>query len=103
MKISLEEIDQMAEWVKLSLNKEEKKRYLDQLNRILDNIRIIEDFDSSSIGNIYGDSTGSFFKTPIQANLLREDMVQPSMDPVLLLKNAPNILDNMFDVPKVLE
>lgn len=103
MRISPEDIDIMAEWSKLLLDEQEKKLFLNQLNKILGQLTIIEELELAAMEAPYLDDGTPSYESLGAINSLREDRVTPSLDKELVLKNAPNIVEGMFEVPSILE
>jgi len=95
MKLTLEEVEHIAELARLRLSSEEKARYAAQLSDILDYAARLQSVDTTGIS-----PTASVFTT---GSVLREDKVRPGLSQQELLENAPEITRGQFRVPPVLE
>lgn len=92
MKIDIERIAHLA---RLGLTDAEKKTLGGQLEEILKYAENLNKLDLESI-------PPTSHAIPMK-NVLREDSVTPYGDTQLLLANGPDIEDNMFKVPKIME
>jgi aspartyl-tRNA(Asn)/glutamyl-tRNA(Gln) amidotransferase subunit C len=95
MTLTLEEVDHIAELARLRLTPEEKERYREQLSAILDYAARLQALDTAGIP-----PTASVLP-PHSA--LRPDQPQPGLSLQELLRNAPEVQDDQFRVPPVLE
>ncbi|MCJ7537919.1 MAG: Asp-tRNA(Asn)/Glu-tRNA(Gln) amidotransferase subunit GatC [Anaerolineales bacterium] len=95
MKLTLEEVEHIAELARLRLSSEEKARYAAQLSDILDYAARLQSVDTTGIS-----PTASVITTD---SVLREDKVRPGLSQQELLDNAPEITRGQFRVPPVLE
>ncbi|HUV92602.1 MAG TPA: Asp-tRNA(Asn)/Glu-tRNA(Gln) amidotransferase subunit GatC [Anaerolineales bacterium] len=95
MKLTLEEVEHIAELARLRLSSEEKARYAEQLSDILDYAARLQSVDTTGIS-----PTASVITTD---SVLREDKVRPGLSQQELLDNAPEITRGQFRVPPVLE
>jgi len=95
MSLSLEEVEHIAELARLELSAEEKEHYREQLSAILDYAARLLALDTTGIP-----PTASVLP-PHSA--LRPDQPQPGLSLEELLRNAPDVTDNQFRVPPVLE
>lgn len=93
--ISREEVLQIAALAKLELREQEIASLQEQLGRILDHFRAIEDVDTSSVAPMKHALEGE--------NVFREDEARPSIAQEDALKNAPNSHKGFFEVPKVID
>lgn len=94
-KLTLEEVEHIAQLAKLALSEEEKTRFRDQLSAILDYAARLQSLDTSAIP-----PTASVL--PVDT-ILREDTARPSMPCDQLLSNTEHKEDGMFRVDVVLE
>ncbi len=94
-KLSLEEVEHIAELAKLALTDEEKHRFAEQLSAILDYAARLQALDTSSIP-----PTATVL--PVDT-VLRDDQARPGMPRDQLLANAEHQEDGMFRVDLVLE
>ena len=94
MALTIADVEAVAGLARLSLSEDEKRSLRDELSVILDNIAILNRVDTSGIP-----PTAQVI--PL-ANVLREDVVQPSLPPEAALANAPRRADGFFEVSAVL-
>jgi aspartyl-tRNA(Asn)/glutamyl-tRNA(Gln) amidotransferase subunit C len=93
--ISHEEVLHIARLAKLRLAEEEVELYREQLGRILEYFKKLEELDTSDVEPLkYVLDVG---------NVLRADEPRPSLPLDEVLKNAPKSRDGFFEVPKVIE
>ncbi len=95
MKLSREEVLHVAELAKLGLSEKEIECFQEQLSAILNHINILNELDTSNVMPM-AHVTGS-------SNVLREDIVKPSLPREEILKNSPLQEEGSFRVPAVLE
>ena len=94
MKLTLEQVEHIAELAKLSLTDEEKEAYREQLSAILEYADMLQQLDTCAIS-----PTATVL--PLQ-NVMREDLVAPSFSVEDILANAPERQDNCFRVRAIL-
>ena len=94
MRLTLEQVEHIAELAKLSLTDEEKEDYREQLSAILDYADMLQQLDTSTIS-----PTATVL--PLQ-NVMREDHVAPSFSAEEILANAPEKQDDSFRVRAIL-
>lgn len=95
MTLTLEEVEHIAHLARLQLTEEEKRRYQVQLSAILDYAARLQALDTEGIP-----PTASVLPP---RSVLRPDEPQPGLDLAALLANAPDVLEDQFRVPPVLE
>ncbi len=95
MAISIQDVEHIAKLARLRLTEEEKLRFQKELGKI------IEYFDQLKKLNTKGVSPTTHV-VPLE-NVLREDVVTPSLPVEEALANAPDRKGNYFRVPKVVE
>ncbi len=95
MAITIEDVEHIAKLARLRLTEEEKLRFQKELGKI------IEYFDQLKKLNTEGVSPTTHV-VPLE-NVLREDVVKPSLPVDEALANAPDRKGNYFRVPKVVE
>lgn len=95
MKIDENLIGYLEELSCLSLTEEEKQRLAGDLERILGYMASLSALDTAGVP----ERSHPFDN----ANAFREDIVLPSMERELLLKNAPETDGEMFIAPKTVE
>ena len=94
MKISLEEVEKVAELSRIALSEEDKKRFSNDLSNILDHVEKINKLDTSNV-----EPTAHILDIH---NVYRKDEVRESMPVEEIIKFAPKSRDNFIVVPKVL-
>ena len=95
MSLTLAEVEHIAKLARLALTDEEKALYREQLSAILDYAAILQKIDTSAIP-----PTATVL--PLR-NVLRDDVVAPSMPVEDVLANAPDAADGCFRVTAILE
>lgn len=95
MSISKEEVQHVAKLARLSLDEEKSVQFTEQLNQILKFAEKLDELDTDGV-----EPTSHVM--PL-SNVLREDVVQPSITREKALANAPEKQDGMFKVPPVFE
>jgi len=95
MKISKEEVKHIAMLSRLELDEKEIAVYQDQLSRILEYVEKLSEIDTSNVEPV---------SHVIELNnVMRQDIVKPSLPRDEALKNAPDSVDKFFRVPKIIE
>jgi len=94
-KLTIAQVEHIAELAKLALSPEEKKIFQEQLSTILEYFETLQAVDTSAVP-----PTATVL--PLR-NVMREDEVQPSLPPEVILFNAPEQEENSFRVQAVLE
>jgi aspartyl-tRNA(Asn)/glutamyl-tRNA(Gln) amidotransferase subunit C len=95
MKLSLTEVEHIAELARLQLTQEEKERYRQQLSAILDYAARLQQVDTSNIP-----PTSSVLPP---RSVLRRDEAATFENREDLLDNAPQSESDQFRVPPVME
>jgi len=95
MKITREQVENVARLAKLAISEREKELFTRQLGEILTYIEKLKELDTSKV-----DPTSHVL--PIK-NIFREDEVRPSLPREEILKNAPDRTEEFFRVPKIIE
>lgn len=95
MRISLEEVDHIATLARLGLTPEERERFRDQLTTILSYVNMLSELDTSRVP--------PSAQVIHQENVIRPDVVRPSLSVAEVLMNAPAAEDNYLRVPPVFE
>jgi aspartyl-tRNA(Asn)/glutamyl-tRNA(Gln) amidotransferase subunit C len=95
MSLSLREVEHIAELARLELSEKEKERYREQLSAILEYAARLRELDTSGIP-----PTSSMLPA---GNVLRPDLPRPGLPPETLMRNAPQVQDGQFRVPKILD
>jgi aspartyl-tRNA(Asn)/glutamyl-tRNA(Gln) amidotransferase subunit C len=94
MSLTLGDVEHVAALARLGLRDDEKERLREQLSSILEHIAVLNQVDTSSI-------------TPTAQvvdldNVMRDDVIQPSLDQSEVLRNAPRSRDGFIEVRAVL-
>ena len=93
--ITIQEVEHVAKLARLEFNEDEKKRLAEQLGRILDYIDQLNEMDTTDI-----EPTSHVI--PVK-NVVRPDVVKPSLSRDEALANAPSNVGGLFEVPKIVE
>jgi aspartyl-tRNA(Asn)/glutamyl-tRNA(Gln) amidotransferase subunit C len=89
------DIEHVARLARLELTDEEKARLRDQLGVILEN--------AAKVSEVATDDVPPTAYAIPRSNVLRPDEVTPSLTVQEVLSNAPEVEDDRFKVPKVVE
>jgi len=92
--LSRADVEHVAYLARLGLTEDELARLAGQLNHILDQYAKLAELDTADIPPTA--------QTIELENILREDVVQPSMAPAEVLANAPEREGDFFVVPAIL-
>lgn len=95
MPLSPQEVDHIARLARLNLTDEQKVRYREQLEAILDHIAKLQELDTKDVPPTASVSVGQM--------PLRADESRPGLSKDALLKNAPDQDDGQFQIPPVFE
>ena len=95
MKITLEDVRRIAFLAHLKFGDEELEQLRGQLDHILGYIAKLDELDTAGVDPASGGATG-----PLPP--LREDRLQPTLQPDEALANAPESGRGHFKVPKVI-
>jgi len=95
VRLTREQVLHIAELAKLGLTEEEVELFAGQLSEILDYAAGLNQLDTESIP-----PTAQAIR---RVNVLREDVVGPSLSPNEALANAPQRQDDYFRVKPILE
>jgi aspartyl-tRNA(Asn)/glutamyl-tRNA(Gln) amidotransferase subunit C len=93
--LTLAEVEHIAMLARLELSTEEKSRYREQLSAILDYAARLQQIDTSGLA--FADASLSAGPS------LRSDQVLPGLERSAALANAPQVENDQFRVPPVLE
>jgi aspartyl-tRNA(Asn)/glutamyl-tRNA(Gln) amidotransferase subunit C len=93
-RISAEEVAHVARLARLALTPDELERFTGQLGAVLEHARDVEALDTSGV-------PPTAHPLPV-ANVLREDVVQPSLNRDEVLAQAPDVELHRFRVPRIL-
>ena len=95
MKLSIEEVEHIAELARLRLSDAEKEKYSEQLSNILGYIEKLQSVDTTSVEPT-SQVTGLI-------NVMREDVVIESGIPDELVTCAPDSGEGYVKIPKIFE
>jgi len=95
MRISKKEIEHIASLARLHLSEEEKELFGSQLSSILEYMEKLNELDTKDI-----EPTSHVL--PL-SNVMKDDMLMPSIPKEDALMNAPDHTDKFFRVPKIIE
>lgn len=93
--LTLKDVEYVAALAQLSLDDAAKARMLGDLGNILGYIEKLNELDTAGVEPM--------MHVLDLANVYREDVVGPSLDRTLALKNAPNTDGEYFLVPRILD
>lgn len=88
-------IDHLSRLARLALTEEEKSRYGNQLDNILQYVEKLNELDTAGI-----EPTAHVISI---SNVMREDSARPSLSREDALRNAPDKTDAFYRVPKIIE
>jgi len=95
MRISKKKIEHIASLARLHLSEEEKELFSSQLSSILEYMEKLNELDTNDI-----EPTSHVL--PL-SNVMKDDMLKPSIPREKALMNAPDHTDKFFRVPKIIE
>jgi aspartyl-tRNA(Asn)/glutamyl-tRNA(Gln) amidotransferase subunit C len=95
MKITREQVQQVATLARLELNEEELGLFTGQMDAILAYVEKLNELDTAGI-------VPTSHAVPME-NAFRDDTVRPSIGVDKALANAPDRVESFFRVPKVIE
>jgi aspartyl-tRNA(Asn)/glutamyl-tRNA(Gln) amidotransferase subunit C len=95
VKLSRDQVISIAELAKLDLTEQEIEQYAEQLSAVLDYASRLEQLNTDDIP-----PTASVL--PLQ-NVMREDVVRPSLPREQVIANAPAAIEGQFRVDAVLD
>jgi aspartyl-tRNA(Asn)/glutamyl-tRNA(Gln) amidotransferase subunit C len=99
-KVTVEDVERVAELANLELTPDEIKAMLHDLNAILDHVARLNELDTSNVAPLAQVSELDGAGGP---NSFREDAVVPSLDRAVVMPEAPETDRVFFKVPKVIE
>ena len=95
MRLSRQEVDNIALLSRLELSDAEKERAANELSQIIGYFEKMAELDTQNV-------EPTMHALPLQ-NVLRPDLVRPGLSREAALQNAPQSADGMFQVPRVVE
>jgi aspartyl-tRNA(Asn)/glutamyl-tRNA(Gln) amidotransferase subunit C len=93
--ITVKDVEHVASLARLELTEQEKEQFAAQLSAILKYVDQLNELDTSDV-----DPTSHVLDL---YNVMRDDKSRPSPGIDQLMKNAPDVEDDQFRVPDVLE
>ncbi len=93
--IDADKVRHVANLARLHVSEDEVQRYVGQLSRIFDYVDLLNEVNTDNVEPLT-------HALPI-TNILREDVVRPSLSTEQALANAPQSDRGYFLVPKVLD
>lgn len=93
--ITRAEVEHVARLARLALTEEELERMRGELDRILGYVAKLREVDITGV-----EPTSHVL--PL-TNVVREDEVRPSFPVAAMLANAPEVVDDLIRVPRILE
>ena len=103
-KVTVEEVERVAELAHLKLTPDESGHMLNDLNAILDYVAELNQLDTAGVTPLaqVSELPGSF-GAPAASSVTRPDQLRPSLDRAVVLSQAPDTDQAFFKVPKVIE
>ncbi len=95
MALTEDDVDKIARLARLKPTPEEKRKLLEDLNKILEYMKVIDEIDVSGVEEM---SHAAQLSTPFREDFIKQGLTQ---DEALL--NAPDVKDGYIVVPKVIE
>jgi aspartyl-tRNA(Asn)/glutamyl-tRNA(Gln) amidotransferase subunit C len=95
MSVTKKDVETVAELARLKFDESEKERMTETLNNILGYFDKLSELDTSEVEPLT-------HILPVE-NVMREDVVQPSLDQDTALANAPKHARGHFIIPRVIE
>jgi aspartyl-tRNA(Asn)/glutamyl-tRNA(Gln) amidotransferase subunit C len=99
-KVTVEEVERVAELAHLQLKPDETVRMLVDLNAILDYVAELNELDTTGVSPL---AQVSELANAASAATLRPDAARPSLDRSAVMAEAPESDQAFFKVPKVIE
>ena len=99
-KVTVEEVERVAELAHLELTPDETGRMLTDLNAILDYVAELNELDTKGVAPL---TQVSELGDAASAGTVRQDRVLPSTDRTIVMDQAPETDQVFFKVPKVIE
>lgn len=95
MGLSRQEIESVAHLSRLELSPEELDKFTEQINTLLEHFAKLQELDTDDV-------EPTSHAMPVY-NVFRKDEVKPSLPPEEVVANGPQIAENCFVVPRVVE
>jgi len=94
MSVTVQDVENIARLAKLSFSGEEKEKFMDQFNQILQYMEKLNELDTENVEPTYNVLELS--------NVMRQDKVKTWLTQEEALANAPKSNHGFFSVPKVI-
>jgi aspartyl-tRNA(Asn)/glutamyl-tRNA(Gln) amidotransferase subunit C len=98
-RVTVEDVERVAELAHLKLKPEETPRMLHDLNAILDYVAELNELDTAGVAPL---AQVSELESETVASVLRVDLPLPSLDRAAVMSQAPETDQVFFKVPKVI-
>ena len=99
-RVTIDEVNRVAELAHLELSAEETPRMVGDLNAILDYVAELNELDTTGVAPL---AQVSELAGLGEASALRPDVIEPSLDRSAVMSQAPDTNGAFFKVPKVIE
>jgi aspartyl-tRNA(Asn)/glutamyl-tRNA(Gln) amidotransferase subunit C len=99
-KVTVKDVERVAELAHLELTPEETPRMVQDLNAILDYVAELNELDTAGVAPL---AQVSELEGAGGAGSLRQDVPVPSLQRVVVMRQAPETDNAFFKVPKVIE
>jgi aspartyl-tRNA(Asn)/glutamyl-tRNA(Gln) amidotransferase subunit C len=99
-KVTLNDVERVAELAHLELSPEETPRMVDDLNAILDYVAELNELDTTGVAPL---AQVSELQGAGGSGSLRPDSLVPSLNRAVVMPEAPETDGSFFKVPKVIE
>lgn len=94
MSLTIADVEHVANLARLGLSNDETERMREQLSSILEHIAVLQEIDTDRIPPTA--------QVNALANVLRDDVVRPSLSQEAVLANAPQSRDGFLEVRAVM-
>jgi len=94
MSLTIADVEHVANLARLGLSDDETERMREQLSSILEHIAVLQEIDTDRIPPTA--------QVNALANVLRDDVVRPSLSQEAVLANAPQSRDGFLEVRAVM-
>ena len=98
--VTVQDVKRVAELAHLELTPDETQGMLHDLNAILDHVAQLNELDTSSVAPL---AQVSELDGAVRERSLRDDVVLPSLDRAVVMRESPETDGVFFKVPKVIE
>jgi aspartyl-tRNA(Asn)/glutamyl-tRNA(Gln) amidotransferase subunit C len=101
--VTLDDVRRVAELANLELTPEEEPRMQRDLSSVLEYIAQLNELDTANVSPMAQVGEVLAGVIHVHGETLRPDVVQPSADRAVVMKEAPETDGRFFKVPKVIE